>query len=174
MKVITTFFLLTATAATAGLAGVDFVRYDDAAGAFSISLPSGYTLSKSGAYPRYFSWADDNIGLTFVSVNWADGAPLTADEVKEAYESYLGVESDLNSRETIVPDDLLPVYGADDGLRGRYYITDGAEETCYRVSFLDRRDRVYTFIIAVPAATEEETLDVIETVQNSVILLEGD
>jgi len=173
MKAITTFVLLAVVSAAPEPAEFDFVRYDDDAGAFSISLPSGYTLSKGGNYPRYFDWADGNTGLAFVSVNWADGATLTADEVKQAYESYLGVESDLGSRETIIPDDPLPVFGADDGLRGRYYITDGAEETCYRVSFLDQRDRVYTFIIAVPVALEEQSTDVVETIQNSVILQGG-
>jgi len=174
MKAVTTFVVVAVISPTAGLAELDFVRYDDAAGAFSISLPSGYTLSKDGGYPRHFSWTDDNLGLAFVSVNWADGANLTADEVKQAYETYLGVESDLGARETIIPDDLLGMYGADDGLRGRYCVPNNAGEMSYYVTFLEMGDRVYTFIIAVPAALEEEVSDVIDTIQNSAILQGGD
>lgn len=170
MKVITAFVLLAIIPITSNSEGFNFVRYDDDAGAFSISLPSSYTLSRAGDYPRYFSWTDDYMGLAFVSVNWADGANLTADEVKQAYENLLGVDSDLGARKTIIPDDLLAVYGADDGLRGRYAVAGADEEMCYRVSFFKRRDRVYTFIIAMPVALEEGILDVVDTIQNSVIL----
>ena len=170
MKVITAFVLLAIIPITSNSEGFNFVRYDDDAGAFSISLPSGYTLSRGGDYPRYFSWTDDYMGLAFVSVNWADVANLTADEVKQAYENLLGVESDLGARKTIIPDDLLVVYGADDGLRGQYDVAGENEEMRYRVSFFKRRDRVYTFIIATPVALEEGILDVVDTIQNSVIL----
>jgi hypothetical protein len=113
------------------------------------------------------------MGQFFVSVSWADGTNLTVNEVKQAYESYLGVESALGAWKTIIPYELLATYVADDGLRGQYDIDGENEVMRYRVSFLKRRDRVYTFVIATPVALEEGFLDVVETVQNSIILQGG-
>jgi hypothetical protein len=152
--------------------GFDFVRYDDAEGAFSVSLPSDYVVTKSDG-GRAFDWTNEYMGQFFVSVSWADGTNLTVNEVKQAYESYLGVESALGAWKTIIPYELLATYVADDGLRGQYDIDGENEVMRYRVSFLKRRDRVYTFVIATPVALEEGFLDVVETVQNSIILQGG-
>jgi hypothetical protein len=152
--------------------GFDFVRYGDAEGAFSVSLPSDYVVTKSDT-GRAFDWTNEYMGQFFVSVSWADGTNLTTDEVKQAYENLLGVESDLGAWKTVIPKDLLAAYGADDGLQGRYEVGGNDDEMRYRISFFKRRDRVYTFVIATPVALEEGFLDVVETVQNSIILQGG-
>jgi hypothetical protein len=152
--------------------GFDFVRYDDADGAFSISLPSGYIATESDG-GRVFNWTDEYMGRSFVSVSWTDDPNLTVDEVKTTYENLLGADSDLSAQKTIVPDTRLAAYGADDGLRGRYDVPGEIEDMRHRVTFLDRADRVYTFVIATPIALEEGILDVVNTIQNSVILQGG-
>jgi hypothetical protein len=149
--------------------GFDFVRYDDDAGAFSISLPSGYVATES-VDGRVFNWVDDYMGRSFVSVSWTDGANLTVDEVKTSYENLLGAESDLSAQRTIVPDTGLVAYGADDGLRGRYDVKGDDEDMRYSVTFLGRGERAYTFVVATPQALEEGVLEIVETIQTSVLL----
>lgn len=149
--------------------GFDFVRYDDDAGAFSISLPSGYIATESYE-GRAFNWADEYMGRFFVSVSWSDDANLTVDEVKMAYENLLGIDSDLSAQKTIVPDTKLVPYGADDGLLGRYDVQGDDEDMRYRVTFLSRDGRTYTFVIATPLALEEGVLEILETIQSSILL----
>jgi hypothetical protein len=149
--------------------GFDFARYDDDAGAFSISLPSGYVMTESDG-GRVFNWTDDYMGRFFVSVSWADDANLTVDEVKMAYENLLGIDSDLSAQKTVVPDTKLVACGADDGLRGRYDVQSDDEDMRYRVTFLGRGGRTYTFVIATPLALEEGVLEIVETIQTSVLL----
>jgi hypothetical protein len=149
--------------------GFDFVRYDDGAGGFSISLPSGYVTTEN-VDGRVFNWADEYMGRFFVSVSWTDDPNLTVDEVKTAYENLLGIDSDLSAQKTIIPDTKLVAYGADDGLRGRYDAKSDDEDMRYRVTFLSRSDRTYTFVIATPLTLEEGVLEIVETIQSSILL----
>jgi hypothetical protein len=163
---------LVAVSAAAGYDVFGFTTYDDAEGAFSVSLPSGYVVTET-VNGRAFDWTDEYMGQFFVSVSWADGANLTVYEVKAAYENLLGVDSDLSAQKTIVPDAGLAACGADDGLRGQYDVQGEDEDMRYRVTFLGRDDRTYTFVIATPLAFEEGVLEIVETIQNSIILQGG-
>lgn len=129
-------------------------------------------MAESGG-GRVFNWTDEYMGRFFVSVSWTDDANLTVDEVKTSYENLLGIDSDLSARKTIVPDTGLVAYGADDALRGRYDVQGDDEDMRYRVTFLGRGDRVYTFVIATPLALEEGVPEIVETIQASILLRAG-
>lgn len=162
-------FFIAFIAVANGASGFDFVRYEDEAGAFSVSLPSGYSVSERDG-GRLFNWTDDYMGRAFVSVSWTDDANLATDEVKAAYENLLGVGSDLSAQKTIIPDTKLVACGADDGLRGRYDVQSDDEDMRYRVTFLSRGGRTYTFVIATPLAFEEGILELVNGIESSFLL----